>query len=120
MDRRTFVALTPALLVLGCASANKEPPAANGLMFSAEERKLITDYFAYERSRRPAGEKPAQSAKPGDKLQSGLRPSHLPNALKDRLGALPGPYTRLVLGADVILVNRDTHDITDVIPQVVY
>lgn len=120
MDRRTFVAVLPALLVMGCASTSTEQPAASGPTFSAEERKLITDYFSYERSRNTAKAMPAQQAKPGDKLQSGSRPSHLPNALKDRLSTLPRPYTRLVLGADVILVNRDTHDISDVIPQVAY
>ena len=123
MDRRAFVALFPALAFMGCASTNTEPaPVSSGLRFSDAERQLITGYFEAERARTPAKEKPAQRAKPGDKLVSGSRPSHLPGVLKQKLGAfpLPDPYTRLVLGADVILVNRDTHDITDVIPQVVY
>lgn len=121
MDRRAFFSGISALALVGCAGAGKAPQAASGgMMFSEAERRLITEYFARERALRPNQPAPPQSAKPGDKLVSGSRPSHLPDALKARLGHLPDPYTRLVLGADVILVNRDTHDIADVIPQVVY
>lgn len=120
MDRRAFVALMPALVMLGCASSGKEQTAMSGPVFSDVERKLITEYYAYERSRRPAQAKPAQRAKPGDKLDSGQRPTRLPTALNDQLQYLPSPYTRLLLGADMILVNRDTHDILDVIAQVAY
>ena len=120
MDRRAFVALIPALVVLGCASPGEEKSTASGPVFDAAERKLITDYYAAERSRSPAQAVPAQRVKPGDKLDSGQRPMRLPSALNDRLRYLPDPHTRLVLGGDVILVNRDTHDIHDVIPQVAY
>jgi len=121
MDRRTFVVAMPALLAMGCASTqHNDQPASSGPRFSDEERKFITEHYDRERSRAPARAKPAQGVRPGDKLVSGSRPYHLPNAIKDRLSALPSPYTRLVLGADVILVNRDTHDILDVIAQVAY
>lgn len=120
MDRRTFVFAAPALALLGCATANTPPVDTSGLRFSDAERGAIIDYYAKERARAPARDKPAQQAKAGDKLQSGARPAHLPNALKDRLPTLPDPYTRLLLGADVILLNRNTHDILDVVPQVAY
>ena len=57
-------------------------------------------------------------AKPGDVLDSGLRPAKLPSDLVAKLPHLPAPYTRYTLGADVLLVNRDTHAILDVIPQI--
>jgi hypothetical protein len=121
MHRRAFIVAVPALFVVGCAGTAKEPSAAlDGPRFSDAERKFITEYFANERAKQPAKPTPPQQAKAGDKLPPGARPTHLPNAVKDKLGPLPAPYTRLVLGADVILVNRDTHDIVDVIPQVVY
>jgi hypothetical protein len=63
---------------------------------------------------------PAQRAKAGDVLDSGQRPNRLPDALNQQLTYLPEPYARLLLGADVILVNRNTHDILDVIPQIAY
>lgn len=120
MDRRAFVVSLPALLTLGCAGASKEPAAApSGPVFSEAERKLITDYFAGER-RGPARAMPPQRVRPGDKLDSGQRPTRLPDALDKRLPYLADPHTRLVLGADVILVNRANHDILDVIPQVAY
>jgi len=121
MDRRAFVAVLPALCVIGCAGtgAGKEASAVAGPVFSDSERKFITDYFAGER-RGPVPDKPPQRAKPGDKLDSGQRPTRLPDGLDKKLPYLSDPYTRLVLGADVILVNRNTHDILDVIPQVAY
>lgn len=121
MDRRAFVIAVPVLFALGCASAPTDQAASapSGPKFSDGERKLITDYSAGER-RGPRREMPAQRVKPGDKLDTGLRPTRLPDALDKHLPYLSGPYTRLVLGADVILVNRDTHDILDVIPQVAY
>lgn len=119
MDRRTFIIAVPALLVAGCAGAPKEQAAADGPRFSDEERKYITDYFARER-RGPTREMPAQRVKPGDKLDTGQRPARLPDPLDKKLPYLAAPYTRLVLGGDVILVNRDSHDILDVIPQVAY
>lgn len=120
MDRRAFVLLIPGLAMLGCAGASNEKPAASGPVFSDKERTLITEYFSADRARRPAQAKPEQRAKPGDVLNSGLRPTRLPTALNDRLSYLPDPYTRLLLGADVILVNRNTHNILDVVPQVAY
>jgi hypothetical protein len=120
MDRRAFVLLIPGLAMLGCASSSTEKPAAAGPVFSDKERALITDYFGADRARRPVQAKPAQRAKPGDRMDSGQRPTPLPSALNDRLSYLPSPYTRLMLGADVILVDRNTHAILDVVPQEAY
>jgi hypothetical protein len=121
MDRRTFVAVMPALIMMGCAGSGTSPEkaAASGPVFSEAERKLITDYFTGE-CRGPARERPPQRVKPGDKLDSGQRPTRLPDPLDKKLPYLADPYTRLMLGADVILVNRNNHDILDVIPQVAY
>jgi len=68
----------------------------------------------------PTGALPAQRAKAGDVLDSGQRPNKLPTDLAKLLPDLPEPYTRLILGADVVLVNRNTHAILDVIPQIAY
>lgn len=120
MDRRAFVTAIPGLLLFGCAgSGGKEANPTAGPVFSDADRKQIADYFANER-RGPQPAKPAQRVKPGDKLESGQRPTRLPDGLDKKLPYLPEPYTRLILGADVILVNRNTHDILDVIPQVAY
>ena len=123
MDRRAFLAVIPGLALIGCASTDTAPQAASsGPRFSDAERKLIIDFYESERALSPKKDKPPQMFKPGDKLVSGSRPYHLPGTLKAKLSPypLPEPYTRLVVGGDVILVNRDNHDITDVIPQMVY
>lgn len=119
MDRRHFVAALPALGLLGCANS-QEKPAAPLPVFTISERELITNFYANARRGSPTKSLPEQQAKPGDTLVSGSRPAKLPTALDSQLPALPPPYTRLTLGADVILVNRDTHQITDVIPRIAY
>lgn len=120
MDRRVFISLLPGVALLGCAGTQPKSDAASGPRFSDAERELIANYFTAERGRGPAREKPAQRVKPGDLLDSGLRPNKLPTSLDAKLSQPASPYTRLTLGADVILVNRDTHVIADVIPQVAY
>ncbi len=119
MDRRSFVSLIPAIALVGCASQGREPPPAPAMRFSDAERNTITTYY-----RQQGQPRAAMSAKArvgiGDKLISGERPNKLPTALDALLPGLPEPYTRLVLGADVILVNRNSHDILDVIPQIAY
>ncbi len=117
MDRRAFICLAPALALAGCATGSA---TSGGPKFSEAERKAITEYYAQQRALKPSGEKPAQGVRPGDKLAPGLRPGTLPGNLETRLPTLAAPHSRLVLGADVILVNRDTLDILDVIPQVAY
>lgn len=121
MDRRTFLAAMPILLVTGCAGGGtgRQASPGSGPVFSDAERRQITDFFDNER-RGPPRDRPAQRVRPGDKLDSGQRPTRLPDGLDKKLPYLADPYTRLILGADVILVNRNTHDILDVIPQVAY
>jgi hypothetical protein len=115
MDRRAFLCGLSVVALAGCAGHEASP----GPAFSAQERQRITDYYAAER-RGPARAQPAQRVRPGDRLDSGQRPARLPDALDKSLPYLPDPHARLVLGGDVILVNRQTHVISDVIPQVAY
>lgn len=119
MQRREFLVLA-GLLVAGCATQTSSPPDASGMRFSEAERKTITAFYAQAGGRAPSGTIPAQRAKPGDVLDSGQRPNKLPTDLDKLLPGLPDPYTRLTLGADVVLVNRNTHAILDVIPQIAY
>jgi hypothetical protein len=114
MERRDFLFMTAALLV-GCASQGTTTSTdTSGMKFSESERKIIEAFYGGQRR----GPISAQRAKPGDILDSGQRPAKLPGDLLAKLPDLPAPYTRLVLGADVIMVNRDTHAIVDVIPQI--
>lgn len=118
MDRRTFLGFIPAIALLGCASSGQEMAAdQSGMRFSEAERKIIMGYYPHPVR---AQDNPKARVNVGDKLMSGERPNKLPTALDAKLPTLPAPYARLTLGADVILVNRDTHDILDVIPQVAF
>ena len=119
MLRRDFIFLTAALALTGCASSGGGSTDTSGRLFSDQERQAITNFYAaQQRGPKPAVQ--AQRARIGEKLISGERPNKLPTDLDKLLPYLPDPYTRLVLGADVILVNRNTHDILDVVPQVAY
>lgn len=120
MDRRAFISFLPAIALLGCASkGSQESEPASAMRFSEAERKTITSYYQQQGQPRVATLAPSR-ARVGGKLMSGERPNKLPTNLDAKLPALPAPYTRLVLGNDVILVNRDSHDIHDIIPQVAY
>ena len=119
MKRRDFL-LLGTLALAGCAAQPKSESAAAPLAFSAAERDTIEAYFAQARGRGPANTKPPQQVKPGDLLVSGQRPNKLPVELASKLPHLADPHTRLILGADIILVNRATLRIDDVIPQVAY
>lgn len=119
--RRGLPALLVGWLIVGCAGTTEQnagPPVAQGPSFSAAERARI-DAFYSEARRRPAPA-PRPVYKPGDTLDSGMRPQPLPTALRVLLPDPPKPFTRLVVGGDVILVDRDSHVIADVIPAVAY
>lgn len=119
MQRREFLVLA-SLLIAGCATKTSGPSDTSGLRFSEADRKAIMGYYSQAGGRLPTGAIPAQRAKAGDVLDSGQRPNKLPTDLAKLLPDLPEPYTRLTLGADVVLVNRNSHAILDVIPQVAY
>lgn len=124
MERRAFLISTGALAAIalvGCAGQPTQTNAgASGMRFSEAERATIKGFYAQRDGRQSTGPVPTQRAKAGDVLDSGQRPNRLPDALNQQLTHLPEPYARLLLGADVILVNRNTHDILDVIPQIAY
>lgn len=124
MQRREFLGLSGllvSLLISGCASSpSGSAPDASGMRFSEAERKTITGYYAQSGGRAASGSIPAPRVKAGDLLDSGQRPNKLPVDLAKLLPDLPEPYTRLTLGADVVLVNRNSHAILDVIPQIAY
>jgi hypothetical protein len=123
VERRAFLISSVSLAALalaGCAGQATQTGDTSGMRFSDAERKLIIGFYEQQGALKAGREKPAQRVKVGDKLDSGQRPNRLPDDLNKQLVHLPDPYTRLTLGADVVLVNRNTHDVLDVIPQVAY
>jgi len=119
MQRREFLVFA-GLLITGCATRPSTSPEVSGMRFTEAERKTITAYYAQPVGQSATGSIPAQRARAGELLDSGQRPNKLPIELARRLPDLPNPYTRLILGADVLLINRDSHVILDVIPQIAH
>jgi hypothetical protein len=108
-------------IFLGCASPSPEKPAASAssVTFSSADRAAITQYFdGY--AKQLAKSSTAASYKAGDTLEPGQRPRKLPTDLAVRLSDPPQGYTRLIVGTDVILVNRENHRIADVIPNAAF
>ena len=96
-------------------------PTERAILFSGEDRQTIDHFFRRH---------PAQSAGNGakarrepllirERVPQGLATRPLPNALDHRLPPLPPGYARLILGRDVLLVERRTRTILDIVREVV-
>jgi hypothetical protein len=140
------VVLLCALLLGGCAtyvatsgryavsdphntSHHSDGPATVSVVVSISEhdRRLIQDYYR-GRSQGHQGKTPPGLARrdqlpPGlakrDTLPPGLRGRGLPDELEARLAALPLPYVRMAVGADIVLMNGQTRVIVDILRGVV-
>jgi len=138
VDRRKFIfsSLIGATALFGCGYARafeREHPAH----FLDEERRMITEYY-----RPAAGKKNGKSkglppglAKRGGNLPPGLqkhiekngrlppglqkRLEPLPTDLSRRLPRLPDHWERVIVERDVILLDRRTNRILDVIEDVI-
>src|SRR4030095_10188329 len=125
-----FLALAAvSLFGVGAAIAfDKDRPA----YFLPEERRIIENYY---RSGGPSKGLPPGLAKRGGKLPPGLqkhvdkkgtlhpglqkRLDPLPQELTLRLPGLPGYWERVILERDVILIDRRTNRILDIIENVI-
>src|SRR5215475_6392459 len=126
-----FFFVLAAVYLLGVGSAiafDKDRPA----YFLPEERRIIENYY---RSRSPSEGLPPGLAKRGGKLPPGLqkhldkngtlppglqkRLQPLPQDLNTRLPGLPDYWERVILERDVILVDRRTNRILDIIENII-
>ena len=124
-----FFALTAvSLFGVESAIAFKDRPA----YFLPEERRIIENYY---RSGGPSKGLPPGLAKRGGKLPPGLqkhlekngtlppglqkRLQPLPTDLDGRLPRLPDYWERVILGNDVILLDRRSNRILDIIENVI-
>lgn len=99
--------------------------------FLPSERRIIRDYFQYDYSGLPPGlAKRGGNLPPGLQkkvrrngtlppgLQKRLRP--FPSALEEQLTRIPRSWERAILGASIILLDRRTGKILDLIEDVVH
>lgn len=129
MSKKLAVVLA-ALWLGGCAThvltsgrfAVRDDHARVEVAITPHDRTLIQDYYR-EHTRSRAKKTPPASAKRGqlppglgkrDTLPPGLQGRGLPDPLEARLSPLPAPYTRVIIGGDVVLMNRQTRLIMDV------
>ncbi|MGH8683201.1 MAG: hypothetical protein ACREVS_03820 [Burkholderiales bacterium] len=91
------------------------------ILFSGEDRRTIDHFF-----RRQSAPGAANGAKAGrepllirERVPRGVPTRPLPYALDHQLPHLPPGYARLILGRDVLLVERRTRTIVDIMREVV-
>lgn len=96
-----------------------------GIVFTSRDRNIIAHYYANlpRHKRMPPGLARREHLPPGlvkrDRLPRGLRGRELPSDLERQLHALPSGYVRIVIGSDVVLMNRSTRVVMDIYRDVV-
>ncbi len=100
------------------------------ILFSDDERHMIHHYFReqYQHKKMPPGLAKKDTLPPGlqkqivrnGTLPPGLEGRHLPYDLERRLRHLPDEFVRVIVGTDVVLMNRRTRVIFDVIQDVAF
>ncbi len=106
----------------------RESGRGGELIFTAQQRTLITNWFRNSRSNLPPGLAKRDRLPPGlekqlrerGTLPPGLqkRVQPLPAELEQQLPRLPGGYRRVILAGNVILMNDKTSVIADIIRNV--
>lgn len=134
MQRRSFLKVSLfATMVLNGGSA-LALDAKRSERFSAEERRIIEDYYHKAKSSKKKGLPPGLAKRGGNlppglqkkldrdgKLPPGLqkRLEPLPTNLDRRLPRLPEHWERVILERDIVLIDRRTNRILDIIEDVI-
>lgn len=116
------------LVVAGCAThaatsgrvVVRDDRAAVELRFNDRDRALIEEHYrATKPKKTPPGLAKRETLPPGlakrDTLPPGLQGRALPRELESHLAVLPGTYVRVVIGRDIVLMNRDTRVVLDIV-----
>lgn len=94
--------------------------------FGDNDRRLIHDYYRHKQikhKKMPPGLAKKGKLPPGlqkqlrkkGKLPPGLAKRYLPNELEERLTPVPRGYVRLQVGGDIVLMDKETEVIVDII-----
>lgn len=129
------IVLTGSLLASGCVSLSGggvvvgDDDSKVAVIFTNRDRDLIDDYFSHSRKhkRTPPGLAKSSKLPPGlqrqlernGQLPPGLQGRGLPGDLESSLSRLPGGYVRVIVGADVVLMNKKTRVVVDIIKGIV-
>ncbi|MFO7542523.1 MAG: hypothetical protein R6W97_06910 [Thiobacillus sp.] len=96
------------------------------VVFSDVDRRIIRDYYVTDYRRLPPGQVKHGRLPPGQaykmKRQQGIPPGiswgYLPPTVESRLSRLPEGYVRVVIGADVAILNTRTRVVVDLIESI--
>ncbi len=120
---RVLCVIAAALVMNACALeaatsgrvAVSDGRNAVDVRFSDRDRAVIEDYYASL----PPGLAKRNGLPPGlakhRTLPPGLRQRPLPEQLEARLSPLPSPYARVQVDGDVVLMNRNTRLVLDIV-----
>lgn len=121
------------LLLSGCAGMEMtsgnvvftDRGASAGIVFTSRDRAVIARYYSDlpSHKRMPPGLAKREHLPPGlvkrDRLPKGLRGRDLPSDLERQLHTLPGGYVRIIIGNDLVLMNRATREVMDIYRDIV-
>jgi hypothetical protein len=101
------------------ASPRFNDRAAPSLRFSDRDRVVVAEYYQTRKPKAAPGaaKRAALTAglARGAKLPAGAQGRSLPRELEARLGAPPADTVRLVVARDVVLMERKTHLVRDIL-----
>lgn len=112
----------PATSSAPAAHARSTPRDARVAMvagFSTRDRLTIEEYFEKQRNAAGKRESLPSGFSPQDRLPASIHGQPLPRTLESRLTVLPDAYTRLQVGQDVLLMERESRVVLDLLRGVI-
>jgi len=111
------------LMLSGCAAYTatsgqvvlKDDGKAVDVRFSDNDRAVIEGYYKNSASRQKAKSSALAKLAKGNSLPSGIQGEPLPRELEQKLSLLPYSYVRVRVGQDVVLMDKKTRVIVDVV-----
>lgn len=126
MNRHFLIALA-LLMVAGCATQAatsgrvviRDDTGVVDIRIDDRDRAHIHDYYRGGKGLPPGLAKRGGNLPPGlakrDRLPPGLGGEPLPYELERRLSRLPSSYVRVRVGQDIVLMDRNTRVVLDVV-----
>ena len=121
---RIFLLLLFSLGLTGCGTyaatsdrvVIRDDRVVTQARFTDPDRSAALQYY---RTRKTSVRHTTQAVVKGRVLPHDLRGDVLPQELESRLSVLPGTHTRLVVGHDLVIIDRHTRVVRDVLSGVV-
>lgn len=128
MSKYRWVMFLVLLVMMGCATHTvtsgrvvlRDDRAVADARFSDRDRAAITQhYLAAKPKKTPPGLAKREQLPPGlmkrGTLPPGLQGRSLPRELEARLTVLPATHVRVIIGRDIVLMQRDTRVALDIL-----